>query len=75
MENGLFAKSDQFQYMILDPFNHTYNPGRNAKALYPRVWQDALISIYLNGLRVLSRASDADINPCLQTILEYKSYD
>ena len=56
----------QHQYLLLDPFNHLYNPAKNVKStefykidkaaqiansrMYPDVWNNAFRSIVVNGL-------------------------
>ena len=49
-------------YLLLDPFNHLYNPAKNIKTqesggtgptMYPAVWRQALRTILINGLRVI----------------------
>ena len=43
--NEFIDKSHGHLYLVLDPFNHTYNPAKAVAkntSLYPRVFQDAL---------------------------------
>lgn len=50
--NNLFAS--RARYLVIDPFNHTYNPAKNVfsnnkEALYPQVFQLALESVLESG--------------------------